>query len=85
MAVQPRDDGGPVGGECVQSFRSVLSSMLRWLQGRPGYSCQEVVGPGKRSLVSVGPGSAGVFARNQTSIFLSELSWFSSVRGIFPA
>ena len=37
------------------------------------------------SFVSVGPGSAGVFARNQTSRFLSELSWFSSVRGIFLA
>ena len=34
--VQPRDDRGRVGRGSVQSFRSVLSSMLRWLQGRPG-------------------------------------------------
>lgn len=32
-----------------------------------------------------GPRSAGVFARSQTSGFLSGLSWFSSVGGMFLA
>ena len=79
-----------MGGGSVQSCRSMPSSKLRWLQGRPGYSgC--VVWPGwggaraPGCLGSVGPRSAGVFVRNQTSRFLSEFSWFSSVWGIFLA
>jgi len=34
---------------------------------------------------AVGPRSAGVFARSQTSGFLSGLSWFSSIGGVFLA
>ena len=47
--------------------------MVVWWCGEPG------------SLGSVGPGSAGVFARSQTSGFLSGLSCFSSVGGMFLA
>ena len=34
---------------------------------------------------AVGPRSAGVFARSQTSGFLSGLAWFSSIGGLFLA
>lgn len=71
MAVQPRDDGGPVGGGCIQSFRSVLSGMLRWLQGRPGYSCQGVVGPGKLAPLCLWAQGQQVFLRGTKHPYFS--------------
>ena len=62
-AVQPRNDGGPVGGGCVQSFRSVPNGMLRWLQGRLGYSYQGVVGPGKPAPLCLWAQGQQVFLR----------------------